>query len=147
MGRVAGTLAALSLAIALAGCGSSSSGTTAGQPALSRGVANALADKSDEIAAALESNNECGAAQLADELKDAVDAAIANGQVPAALRGELARTSTDLQNEVNCPEEHPEDNGKDENKGEDKGEKKGHDKSGETTTLGTTLSTTTEESG
>jgi hypothetical protein len=142
--RVAGTLAALSVAIALAGCGSSSE-TTAGQPALARGLANALADKSDEIAAALEGNDECGAARLADELKDAVDAAIANGQVPAALRGELERTSTDLQNEVNCPEEH----GK-----EDKGEKKGHDEGGETTTqssetttLGTTVSTTTEGNG
>ena len=140
VGRVAGTLAALSLAIALAGCGSSSE-TTAGQPALSRGLANALADKSDEIAAALEGNNECGAARLADELKDAVDAAIANGQVPAALRGELERTSTDLQNEINCPEEHgKEEKGKDEKKGHD-------DNGGETTTLGTTVSTTTEGSG
>ena len=138
----AGTLAALSLAIALAGCGSSSE-TTAGKPALSRGLANALADKSDEIASALEGNDECGAARLADELKDAVDAAISNGQVPAALRGELVRTSTDLQNEVNCPEEHS-----NEDKGKGKGEKKGHDeKDDATTTLGTTVSTTTEESG
>jgi hypothetical protein len=144
VGRVAGTLAALSLAIAVAGCGSSSE-TTAGQPALTRGLANALADKSDEIAAALESNNECGAARLADELKDAVDVAIANGQVPVPLRGELEWASTDLQNEVNCPEEHG-DKGK--------GKKEGHDEGGETTTqssetttLGTTVSTTTEGSG
>jgi hypothetical protein len=145
VGRVAGTLAALSLGIALAGCGSSSE-TTAGQPALSSGLANALADKSDEIAAALESNDECGAARLADELKDAVDAAIANGQVPVALRGELERTSTDLQNEVNCPEEHG-DKGKGKKEGHDEKSGETTTQSSETTTLGTTVSTTTEGSG
>jgi hypothetical protein len=132
----AGTLAAFSLAIALAGCGSSSE-TSAGQPALSNALASALADKSDEIASALESGDVCGAAQKADELKAAVDEAISRGQVPAAFRGELERTATDLQNEVNCTEEH-EDKGK--------GQKKGHEnKGGETTTLGTTVSTTTTE--
>jgi hypothetical protein len=142
----AGTLAALSLAIALAGCGSSSE-TSTGQPALPRALASALADKSDEIASSLEDGDACGAAHLADELKEAVDAAISRGQVPAAFRGELERTSTDLQNEVNCTEE-PEDKKEHEDKGEDKGEKKGHeDEHGETTTLGTTISTTTEESG
>ena len=140
----AGTLAALSLAIALAGCGSSSE-TSTGQQALPRAVASALADKSDEIASALEGGAVCGAAKHADELKDAVDAAISDGQVPAAFRGELERTTTDLQNEVNCTEEQGD---------KDKGEKKGHeDKGGETTTLGTTtlgtttISTTTGESG
>lgn len=134
----AGTLAAFSLAIALAGCGSSSE-TSTGQPALPRALANMLADKSDEIASALEGGDPCGAAHHADELKKAVDAAVSDGQVPAVFRGELERTATDLQNEVNCTEEHG-DKGK--------GEKKGHeDKHGETTTLGTTISTTTEESG
>jgi hypothetical protein len=138
----AGTLAALSLAIALAGCGSSSE-TSTEPPTLPRALASALADKSDEIASALEGGDSCGAAHHADELKEAVDAAISDGQVPAAFRGELERTTTDLQNEVNCTEEHGDEN---------EGEKKGHeDKQGETTTLGTTstttVSTTTEGSG
>jgi hypothetical protein len=136
----AGTLAALTLAIALAGCGSSSE-TPTGQTAaaLPRALANALADKSDEIASALEGRDTCGAAHHADELKDAVDAAISDGQVPAAFRAELERAATDLQNEVNCTEEHGD---------EGHGEKKDHeDKHGETTTVGTTISTTTQESG
>jgi hypothetical protein len=133
----AGTLAALSLAIALAGCGGSS-GTSAQEPALRRAVVNDLAGKSDEIADALDSGDVCGAAGLADQLKDAVDAAVSGGQVPPAFQDELEQTATDLQNEVNCEEKKDEDKGK--------GKKKGHNDD-ETTTLGTTVSTTTEESG
>ena len=133
----AGTLAALSLAIALAGCGGSS-GTSAQEAALPRAVANDLAGKSDEIADALDSGDVCGAAKLADQLKDAVDAAVSDGQVPPAFQDELEQTATDLQNEVNCEEK------KHENKGKGKGKKGNGD---ETTTLGTTVSTTTEESG
>jgi hypothetical protein len=136
--RRAGTLAALSLAIALAGCGDSTR-TSAEEPALPRAVANDLAAKSDQIAAALDSGDVCGAAGLADRLKDAVEAAVSGGRVPPAFQDELEQTATDLQNEVNCEEQQ-----KEEDKG--KGKKKGHDED-ETTTLGTTLSTTTEESG
>jgi hypothetical protein len=136
--RRAGTLAALSLAIALAGCGDSTR-TSAEEPALPRAVANDLAAKSDQIAAALDSGDVCGAAGLADRLKDAVEAAVSGGRVPTAFQDELEQTATDLQNEVNCEEQQKQDD-----KG--KGEKKGHDED-ETTTLGTTLSTTTEESG
>jgi hypothetical protein len=134
----AGTLAALSLAIALAGCGASS-GTSAQEPALPRAVVNDLAGMSDEIADALDSGEVCGAAGLADQLKDAVDAAVSGGQVPPAFQDELEQTATDLQNEVNCEE-----------KDKGKGKKKGHDDETTTlgtTTLGTTISTTTEESG
>ena len=131
----AGTLAALSLAIALAGCGGST-GTSAQEPALPRAVANDLAAKSDQIAAALDSGDRCGAAELADRLKDAVDAAVSGGQVPTAFQDELEQTATDLQNEVNCDEKKEDDKGK--------GKKGNGD---ETTTLGTTVSTTTEESG
>jgi hypothetical protein len=147
VGRVAGTLAALWLAITLVACGGSSQ-TAAGEPALPETVANSLADKADEIASALEGSDQCGAARLADELKHGVDEAISGGQVPAALTGELERTATELQNEVNC-----EDKPKEEPKHEDEGEKKGHDKQDDTTTVegttteGTTVSTTTGETG
>ena len=135
----AGTLAALTLAIVLAACGGGSS-TPAGQTAaLPRAVADDLAAKSDQIAAALASGDQCGAAHHADELKDEVDAAIDDGRVPAAYRDELERTATELQNDVNC-EGHDKEH-QDESKG--KGKKKGHD---DTTTLGTTV-TTTGESG
>ena len=133
----AGTLAALCLAIALAGCGGGSTPTTA-QAELPRAVANDLALKSDAIADALDGGDQCKAAQLADELRHAVEAAVSGGQVPSAFRGELVRNATDLQNEVNCDEKKHEDRGKKDNK---------HD--GETTTLGTTVSipTTTGENG
>lgn len=135
----AGTLAALTLAFVLAACGGGSTVNAEG-PALPRSVADDLAGRSDQIADALDGGDVCGAAHLADELKDAVDAAVAGGRIPPAFQDELERTASDLQNQVNCEEkkEH-----KDED--EDKGNKKGHDD--ETTTLGTTVSTTTEESG
>jgi hypothetical protein len=126
----------MSLAIALAGCGHSAR-TSAEEPALPRAVANDLAAKSDQIADALDSGDVCGAATLADRLKDAVDAAVSSGRVPPAFQDELEQTATDLQNEVNCEEKKQDDKGK--------GKKKGHDED-VTTTLGTTLSTTTEES-
>ena len=135
MGRVAGTLAALGLAVVLAACGGGSE-NEAERPALPGAVANSLADKADEIASALESGDQCGAARLADELKDGVEAAVSDGRVPAALRGELERTATKLQNELNC-EQYPKE------EHEEKGEKKGHEKHDDTTALGTTTTTTT----
>ena len=126
----------MSLAIALAGCGDSTR-TSAQEPALPPEVANDLAAKSDQIADALASGDVCGAARLADRLKNAVEAAVSGGRVPPAFQDELEQTATDLQNEVNCDEQKQDDKGK--------GKKNGHDED-ETTTLGTTLSTTTEES-
>jgi len=105
---------------------------------LPRAVANDLAAKSDQIAAALDSGDRCGAAELADRLKDAVDAAVSGGQVPPAFQDELEQTATDLQNEVNCEEKKEGDKGK--------GKKKGQGDETTTAMLGTTASTTTEES-
>jgi hypothetical protein len=135
VGRLAGTLAALSCVLAPVACGGGTD-TQAGESALPAAVASSLADKADQIASALESGDQCGAARLADELKDGVEAAVSSGQVPAALRGELERTATKLQNEVNCEEKPTKE-------GEDKGKKKGHDKHDDTTTLGATTTTTT----
>jgi len=126
----------VSLAIALAGCGDSTR-TSAQEPALPPEVANDLAAKSDQIADALDSGDVCGAARLADRLKNAVEAAVSGGRVPPAFQDELEQTATDLQNEVNCDEQKQDDKGK--------GKKNGHDED-ETVTLGTTVSTTTGES-
>jgi hypothetical protein len=130
---------AVTLAIALAACGGGTTSTSQA-PALPRSVANELASKSDEIADALENGDQCGAAHHADELKERVDAAIADGRIPPAFQDELVGAATDLQNEVNCVEGSP----------EHKDKKKVHEDTttlGATTTLGTTISTTTEESG
>jgi hypothetical protein len=127
----------VSLAIALAGCGDSTR-TSSQEPALPRAVANDLAAKSDQIADALDSGDRCGAAVLADRLKDAVEAAVSGGQVPPAFQDELEQTATDLQNEVNCEKKKEDDKGK--------GKKKGQGPEPTTTGQGTTVSTTTEES-
>jgi hypothetical protein len=128
-------LIAVGLALAVAGCGGSSNSTA--RPELPHAIAVDLAGRADAIADALDAGDECTAAQLADQLKHAVESALAGGQVPSAFRAELERNAADLQNEVNCTEEH--------DKGE--GKKKGK-KDESTTTLGTTsISTTTEESG
>jgi hypothetical protein len=132
----AGTLAALCLAVALAGCGGGSRPTTA-QAELPRAVAEDLASKSDAVADALDAGDQCKAAQLADELKNAVETAVSGGEVPAVFQGELERNATDLQNKVNCEQK----------KQEEKGKKKGHKHESETTTLGTTVSTTTTTTG
>jgi hypothetical protein len=129
----AGTLAVLCLAIALAGCGGGSTSPTTAQAELPRAVADELASKSEAIADALDAGDICKAAQAADELKNAVEAALAGGQVPAVFQSELERNATDLQNEVNCEEK----------KHEDRGKKKGQKHNETTTTLGTTISTTT----
>jgi hypothetical protein len=135
----AGTLAALSLALVLAACGGGAGENADQAAAIPGAVAKALASKSDSIAEALEAGDVCVAARRADELKHAVDAAISGGKVPVLLQGELERTATDLQNEVNCVEKDEE---------HDKGKGKGQDKKDETTTLGTTiLETTTGEEG
>ena len=126
----------MSLAIALAGCGDSTR-TSAQEPALPPEVANDLAAKSDQIADALDSGDVCGAARLADRLKNAAEAAVSGGRVPPAFQDELEQTTTELQNEVNCEDRKQDDKGK--------GKKNGHDED-ETVTLGTTVSTTTGES-
>jgi hypothetical protein len=133
---------ALGAALAPTSCGGSDQ-SSADAPKLPRALASDLADASEAIADALDAGDVCGAAGLADQLKDAVDAAVSAGQVPSELQGELQQAALDLQNGLNCParpeEEEPEE-------GENaQGKKKGHDETG-TVTLGTTtLGTTTEE--
>jgi hypothetical protein len=135
---------ALGAALACSACGGSDQ-RSAEEPSLPRALASDLADTSEAIADALDAGDVCGAAELADELKNAVEAAVESGQVPAEFQGELEGTALELQNGVNCTAEPEEQEEKDEGengKGENgEGKKKGHDKDDE----GITLSTTTEE--
>jgi hypothetical protein len=130
---------ALGAALACNACGGSDQ-RSAEEPSLPRALASDLAETSEAIADALDAGDVCGAAQLADELKNAVDAAVASGQVPAELEAELEGTVLELQNGVNCTAEPEEQEEEDEGE-KDKGKKKGHDKDDD----GVTLSTTTEE--
>jgi hypothetical protein len=136
---------ALGAALASTSCGGSDQ-SSAEAPRLPRALASDLADTSEAIADALDAGDVCGAADLADQLKDAVDAAVSAEEVPPELRGELEQTALELQNGVNCeaPPEEEQDEGE-ENGENGQGKKKGHDKEG-TDTLGTTtIGTTTEE--
>jgi hypothetical protein len=121
----------------LTACGGSDQ-TSAEEPSLPSALASDLAATSDSIADALDAGDVCGAAAIADELKNAVDAAVASGQVPPELQRELEDAALELQNGVNCTEEPEEE---DDEKGK-------HDKDADGITLdddGITLDTTTEE--
>ena len=96
--------AATGALLALAGCGGDA---TPEEPGLPRAVAERLADESDAIADKLDAGDTCEAAQQADVLLDAVEQAIADGDVPVELQGELLETARQLQNNVNCPEPPP----------------------------------------
>ena len=135
-------LVSLALVVALAGCGGAAPTNT--QSAIPRSVAERLATQSESIAETWGSDP-CGAAQQADDLKHAVDDAIASGEIPAAYQDELEAAAVNLQNTANCPEEPGEkDKGDDHGKGKDKG----HDKNDEAVTVPTdTIGTTTEDEG
>ena len=136
-------LASLALVLALAGCGGATS-TETQSAAIPSSVAEQLAAQSESIAQTWPTDP-CGAAQEADDLKHAVDDAIASGEIPAAYQDELEAAAVNLQNTANCPEEHGDEN-QDEDHGNDKG--KGHDKHNNGLTVPTdTLGTTSEDEG
>jgi len=133
-------LASLAIVLAVAGCGGSTP-TQSDSSAIPRSAADKLADQSESIAAAWEAGDTCGAAQQADDLRHAVEDALAAGEIPAAYQDELEAAVENLQNTANCTEEGDED------KEHGKGKAKGHDKHDEGVTITTdTIGTTTEES-
>jgi hypothetical protein len=131
----------LALVLALAACGGATP-TETQSAAIPRSVAEQLAAQSESIAETWPSDP-CGAAKEADDLKHAVDDAIASGEIPAAYADELEAAAVNLQNTANCVE----DNGEGDDHGKDKGKEKGHDKKDdEALTITTdTIGTTTEE--
>jgi hypothetical protein len=105
--RRGGTWLAFACAVlALAACGGGG-GATPEEPGLPRALAERLASESEAIAEMWEAGDQCGAAQQADVLEDAVQQAIAAGDVPDAFQAELTATAQKLQNEVNCPQPAP----------------------------------------
>jgi hypothetical protein len=135
-------LIALGAVLALTACGGSDQ-ISAETPRLPRALANELADLSEQVAAALDAGDVCGAAGLADELESAVETAVAEGDVPPELRPELEAAAVELQNGINCP---PEPEEEEQNGESGKGKNKGHDTDTDTGTGSTTTTgTTTEE--
>jgi hypothetical protein len=101
-----GKLKALGLAIALVaamgtlgGCGSDGEESASG--GIPSGTADRLAEMSDEIAAALEAGDVCGAAARADDLR----AAVSEAEISAELRSEVEAGADQLVNGVNCDSE------------------------------------------
>ena len=136
-------LASLALVLVLAGCGGTTS-TETQSAAIPHSVAERLAAQSESIAQTWPSDP-CGAAQQADDLKHAVDEAIASGEIPVAYQDQLAAAAGNLQNTANCTDDH---SGEGEGPGEDNGKGKGHDKKDDALTVPTdTLGTTTEDEG
>jgi hypothetical protein len=130
-----------------AGCGGEGASNETAPPALSPVVATRLASASDAVADALDSGDVCTAARLADDLSDAVDQAIAAGEVPAAFRDALTSRADALVNEVNCPPPPPPPpptTTEEENEDHGKGKAKGHEKKDKgTVTVPTDTSTET----
>lgn len=96
-------LTALVCAAVLGGCGGN--GEESAPPTLPRGLASDLASRSDAIADAYAAGDVCGAARQADDLLDAVNAAVQEGRAPAEFQEPLTPTANELVNEINCPEE------------------------------------------
>lgn len=139
-------LASLAVVVALAGCGGAA--PTQKKAAIPTSVANKLAAQSESIAAAWEAGDTCGAAQQADELKHAVEDAVAAGQIPAAYEDDLEAAVVNLQNTANCTVESDEEQGPDESKDKGKGKAKGQDKHDDGVTIETdTVGTSTEDEG
>ena len=137
-GRFATWLAAAGCALTLAGCGGGSEQTSS-EPVIPAPVADDLAGQSEAIAASLEGGDVCGAAQQADVLNDAVNDAVAKGQIPSALQRELQNVASELVNNVNCEKPAKEE---DEEKGNGNGKGKDKDDEGDESVPTTTTTTT-----
>ena len=100
------TLLALACACAAA-CGGGGSAAPSQQsaprgPLIAIPVADALAAQADAVAASLDAHHDCAARAQAGDLANAVDAAIAAGQIPAALQPQLRATSQALGAAIRC---------------------------------------------
>jgi hypothetical protein len=106
--RRGGTWLALAGAVlALAACGGNGGDAAPEEPGLPPGLAERLAKESEAVADKLDAGDQCGAAQQADVLEDAVEQAIAEGKVPDVFQAELTAAAQKLQSDVNCPQQPP----------------------------------------
>jgi hypothetical protein len=123
------TLLALACACAAA-CGGGGSAAPSQQspprgPLITTSVADVLAAQADAVAASLDAHHDCAARTQARGLATAVDAAIAAGQIPAALQPQLQATSMALGAAIRCtppkPPGHKHHHGKDNGNGQGNG--------------------------
>jgi hypothetical protein len=98
------SLTACSAVFLLAGCGGDD--RAAPEPRIEPVTAQQLASLSDEVAG-LAGNDECAAAERADDLYNAAVEARDAGSVPERLAPELVARAEELRNELNCPPPPP----------------------------------------
>jgi hypothetical protein len=98
------SLTACSAVFVLAACGGEEQ--VAPQPRIEPVTAEQLAVLSEEVAD-LAGNDECAAAERADDLYNAAVEAHDAGRVPARLAPELVARAEELRNELNCPPPPP----------------------------------------
>lgn len=98
------SLTACSAVLLLAGCGGEEK--AAPEPGIEAVTAQQLATMSDEVAD-LAGNDECAAAERADDLYDAAVEARDEGRVPARLAPELVARAEELRNGLNCAQPPP----------------------------------------
>jgi hypothetical protein len=130
-----GKLKVLGLAIALVaatatlgGCGSDGEDTADAAGGIPSGTADRLAEMSDEIAAAIEAGDVCGAAARADDLR----AAVSEAEIPDELRSEVEAGADQLVNGVNCDsgeDTTTEDEDEEKEKGDEEKDKEGEEDS------------------
>jgi hypothetical protein len=106
----------------LAGCGSSGGRPSPAPPKLPRALAAQLAQRSDNVAAALDAGNPCGALDQASRLQQDTIRAINEGRVPGPLLENLSSTVSDLVGRIKCIPPVEEEHGK---HGKGKGKHKG----------------------
>jgi hypothetical protein len=98
------SLTACSAALLLTACGGEE--RAAPPPRIEPVTAQQLAVLSEEVAD-LAGNDECAAAERADDLYNAAVEARDAGRVPARLASELVARAEELRNELNCPPPPP----------------------------------------
>jgi hypothetical protein len=98
-----GLAASLALLLA-AGCGGASP-RAAARPGLPPALAHRWAGEAEQVAAALQANDSCGAQQAARSLVGEVDAA--DNRIPARLRVTVMTAAATLADRIACVEKPP----------------------------------------
>jgi hypothetical protein len=85
------------------GCGGSDNEVAPTDPAISRQVAEKLADRAEEVASLLDQGDNCGASRVVRELRRATNRALADGSIPTELRAPIEAAVADLEG-IKCIE-------------------------------------------
>jgi hypothetical protein len=111
-------------ALCLAGCGSGVEHRSAPQPKLPPLLAAQLAERSDQVAAALDAGDSCRALDEARRLQGDTIKSINQGRIPAAFQEHLVSAVGDLVGRIRCTPPAEERHGKGKGKGKSKGKHK-----------------------